>query len=154
MDYSADTPLTPARGTCPVCATRTDEGAIFCAACGAFLKDENGRRPQKRETKTAVTTNGRPSVATEVVEHSMVQLLGEITHLQRDLLRQFRQGQALQARQFEKALQAQALQLEKTLAHTSQRVESSEERLQVWQKWTAGLAAALLFLLLLASQLI
>ena len=84
----------------------------------------------------------------------MVQLLGEITHLQRDLLRQFRQGQALQARQFERALQAQALQLEKTLEHTSQRVESSEERLQVWQKWTAGLAAAVLFLLLLASQLI
>ena len=153
MDYSADTPLTPARGACPVCTTRAADGAIFCAACGAFLKDENGRRPQKRETKTVVT-NGRPSVATEVVEHSMVQLLGEITHLQRDLLRQFRQGQALQARQFEKALQAQALQLEKTLEHTSQRVESSEERLQIWQKWTAGLAAAVLFLLLLASQLI
>jgi uncharacterized Zn finger protein (UPF0148 family) len=136
-----------------VCATRTDEGAIFCAACGAFLKDENGRRPQKREAKTAVT-NGRPSVATDVVEHSMVQLLGEITHLQRDLLRQFRQGQALQARQFEKALQAQALQLEKTLAHTSQRVEASEERLQVWQKWTAGLAAAVLVLLIVAFQLI
>jgi len=154
MDYSADTPLTPARDTCPVCTTRAVDGAIFCVACGGFLKDENGRRPQKREAKTAVTTNGRPSVATDVVEHSMVQLLGEITHLQRDLLRQFRQGQALQARQFEKALQAQALQLEKTLEHTSQRVESSEERLQVWQKWTAGLAAAVLFLLLLASQLI
>ena len=136
-----------------MCTTGAADGAIFCAACGAFLKDENGRRPQKRETKTVVT-NGRPSVATEVVEHSMVQLLGEITHLQRDLLRQFRQGQALQARQFEKALQAQALQLEKTLEHTSQRVESSEERLQIWQKWTAGLAAAVLFLLLLASQLI
>ena len=139
-----------------MCATRAADGAIFCAACGAFLKDENGRRPQKREAKTTATavTNGRPAVATDVVEHSMVQLLGEITHLQRDLLRQFRQGQALQARQFEKALQAQALQLEKTLAHTSQRVESSEERLQVWQKWTAGLAAAVLFLLFFASQLI
>jgi hypothetical protein len=126
---------------------------MFCAACGAFLKDENGRRPQKREAQAAVI-NGRPSVATDVVEHSMVQLLGEITHLQRDLLRQFRQGQVLQARQFERALQAQALQLEKTLEHTSQRVESSEERLQVWQRWTVGLAAAVLFLLLLASQLI
>ena len=154
MDYSSDTPLTPARDTCSVCTNRAVDGAIFCAACGAFLKDENGRRPQKRETKTVVATNGRPSIATDVVEHSMVQLLGEITHLQRDLLRQFRQGQALQARQFEKALQAQALQLEKTLEHTSRRVESSEERLQVWQKWTAGLAAAVLFLLLLASQLI
>jgi hypothetical protein len=153
MDYSADTPLTPARGKCPVCATRADEGAVFCAACGAFLKDENGRRPQKREAKTAVA-NGRPSVATDMVEHSMVQLLGEITHLQRDLLRQFRQGQALQARQFERALQAQALQLEKTLEHTSQRVDASEERLQVWQKWTAGLAAAVLFLLIVAFQLI
>jgi hypothetical protein len=152
MDYSDDTPLTPARGTCPVCATRAAAGAIFCAACGAFLKDEAGHRP-KRETKTAVG-NGRPSVATDLVEHSMVQLLGEITHLQRDLLRQFRQGQALQARQFERALQAQALQLEKTLAHTTARVESSDARLQVWQKWTAGLAAAVLVLLVLASQLI
>jgi hypothetical protein len=156
MDYSADTPLTPARGNCPVCATRAEEGALFCAACGAFLKDENGRRPQKREGKTATVavTNGRPATGTDVVDHSMVQLLGEITQLQRDLLRQFRQGQALQARQFERALQAQALQLEKTLAHTSQRVESSEERLQVWQKWTAGLAAAVLFLLVVALQLI
>jgi hypothetical protein len=128
------------------------EGAIFCAACGAFLKDENGRRP-KRETKTAVS-NGHPALGVDAVERSMVQLLGEITHLQRDLLRQFRQGQALQARQFERALQAQALQLEKTLAHTSQRVESSEARLQVWQKWTAGLAAAVLVLLVVASQLI
>ena len=152
MDYSADTPLTQPKGTCPVCATRAADGAIFCAACGAFLKDENGRRP-KRETKTAIG-NGRPSVATDVMEHSMVQLLGEITHLQRDLLRQFRQGQALQARQFERALQAQALQLEKTLAHTAERVDSSEARLQIWQKWTAGLGAAVLVLLVVASQLI
>jgi hypothetical protein len=152
MDYSSDTQLTPAKSTCPVCSTRATQGAIFCAACGAFLNDENGRRP-KREPKTAVS-NGHPSVSVDAVERSMVQLLGEITHLQRDLLRQFRQGQALQARQFERALQAQALQLEKTLAHTSQRVESSEARLQVWQKWTAGLAAAVLVLLVLFSQLI
>ena len=153
MDYSADTPLKPVGSVCPVCATRAAEGAIFCAACGAFLKGETGRRPQKRETKTAIG-NGRTSLTADALEHSMVQLLGEITHLQRDLLRQFRQGQALQARQFERALQAQALQLEKTLEHTSQRVESSEARLQVWQKWTAGLAAAVLFLLVLSSQLI
>ena len=153
MDYSADTPLTPALGACPVCTTRAADGAMFCAACGAFLKDDNGRQPKKRAAKTA-ETNGKSSVATDVVEQSMVQLVGEITNLQRDLLRQVGQGQALQARQFEKALQAQVLQLEKMLEHTAERIESSEERLQIWQKWTAGLATAVLFLLLLASQLI
>jgi len=153
MDYN--NPPAASKSACPVCSTNAVEGAIFCVACGAFLKSEDGRQ-KKSQSRTAVANGGpvsaSPSAST--LDYSFVQLLGEITHLQRDLLRQFRQGQALQARQFERALQAQALQLEKTLAHTSERVESSELRLQVWQRWTAGLAAAILVLLVLGSQLI
>jgi hypothetical protein len=152
MDYN--NPPAAAKGVCPVCTTRATEGAIFCAACGAFLKSEDGRQ-KKGQTRTAVANGGGTSpLTTATLDYSFVQLLGEITHLQRDLLRQFRQGQALQARQFERALQAQAMQLEKTLAHTAERVESSELRLQVWQRWTAGLAAAILVLLVLGAQII
>jgi hypothetical protein len=97
-----------------------------------------------------VKVNGSPHNG---LEHGMVQLMGEIAHLQRDLLRQFRQGQALQVRQFERALQAQALGLEKTLAHTAERVKASEERLDVWQRWTAGLAAGVFVLLLVFGYL-
>ena len=146
-------PPAAAKGACPVCTTRFAEGAVFCAACGAFLRSDDGRQ-KKGQARAPVTNGGTTSLSTATVDYSFVQLLGEITHLQRDLLRQFRQGQALQARQFERALQAQALQLEKTLAHTSERVESSELRLQVWQRWTAGLAAAILVLLVLGSQVI
>ncbi len=147
MDYSADKPLAPAKGACPVCSSRAEDGALFCARCGAFLQDANGKSPQKRSAQA----NGTP---TEGVEHGMVQLMAEIAHLQRDLLRQFRQGQALQVRQFERALQAQALGLEKTLAHTAERVEASEQRLDIWQRWTAGLVAAVFVLLVVGSQVV
>lgn len=158
MDYSADSPLAQAKGACPVCGSRSDEAALFCAGCGAFLKTDDGRPTQKRVTKSAAP-NGHPTtaIATPVdgLDHGFVGLLGEITQLQRDLLRQFRQGQALQARQFERALQAQALQLDKTLAHAAHQVQASEQRLQIWQRWTGGLAAAaVLFLLVVASQVI
>jgi len=160
MDYSADLPAAPNAGECPVCSTRAPDGALFCAACGAFLKAEDGRRPQKREARSA-TPNGRPvatatttTVAAEGLDFGFVQLMGEITHLQRDLLRQFRQGQALQARQFERALQAQALGLEKTLAHVDSRVQAAEERLHVWQRWSAGLGVAVVLALLAITQVL
>jgi hypothetical protein len=159
MDYSADVPAAPNKGDCPVCNTRAPDGALFCAACGAFLKSEDGRRTQKRESRS--TANGRPaSTATataavpESIDFGFVQLMGEITHLQRDLLRQFRQGQAIQARQFERALQAQALSLDKTLAHVDSRVQASEERLQVWQRWSAGLGVAVVLVLLFITQIL
>ena len=159
MDYSADETLAaPNKGNCPVCSTRAADGALFCAACGAFLKAEDGRRPQKRETRAASAANGRPATtataAAENLDFGFVQLMGEITHLQRDLLRQFRQGQALQARQFERALQAQALGLEKTLAHVDGRVQASEERLHVWQRWSAGLGVAVVVVLLAITQVL
>jgi predicted nucleic acid-binding Zn ribbon protein len=160
MDYSADVPAAPNKGTCPVCSTHAPEGALFCAACGAFLKAEDGRRPHKREAR-ATTANGRPvstttttAVAPDNIDFGFVQLMGEITHLQRDLLRQFRQGQAIQARQFERALQAQALGLEKTLAHVDSRVQASEERLHMWQRWSAGLGAAVVVALLIITQIL
>jgi uncharacterized Zn finger protein (UPF0148 family) len=160
MDYSADVPAAPNKGDCPVCSTRAADGALFCAACGAFLKSEDGRRTQKREAR-ASTANGRPTVTAtttaavpENIDFGFVQLMGEITQLQRDLLRQFRQGQALQARQFERALQAQALGLEKTLAHVDTRAQASEERLHVWQRWTAGLGVAFVVILLIATQIL
>ncbi|HEV8573230.1 MAG TPA: hypothetical protein VGR43_00840 [Dehalococcoidia bacterium] len=158
MDYSADSPLPQAKGACPVCGSRPEGAALFCAACGAFLKTDDGRRPHKRVTKPAAP-NGHPAAAiaapVDGLDQGFIGLLGEITQLQRDLLRQFRQGQALQARQFERALQAQALQLDKTLAHAANQVQASEQRLQIWQRWTAGLAAAaVVFLLVVASQVI
>jgi uncharacterized Zn finger protein (UPF0148 family) len=159
MDYSADVPAAPNKGACPVCNTRAADGALFCAACGAFLKSEDGRRTQKREAR-ATTANGRPASTTvttaaapENIDFGFVQLMGEITHLQRDLLRQFRQGQAIQARQFERALQAQALSLEKTLAHVDSRVQASEERLQIWQRWSAGLGVAVVLVLVFITQI-
>jgi len=156
MDYSSDVPAAPNMGNCPVCSTRAPDGAIFCPACGAFLKTEDGRRPQKREASPAAA-NGRPAAtaaAAEDLDFGFVQLMGEITHLQRDLLRQFRQGQALQARQFERALQAQALSLEKTLAHVDARVQASEDRLHVWQRWSAGLGVAVVLVLLIVTQVL
>jgi hypothetical protein len=146
MDYSADTPLARPKAACPVCSSRTEADALFCARCGAFLGEDNGKRPQKRGKASGIPPDD--------IDHGMVQLMGEIAHLQRDLLRQFRQGQALQVRQFERALQAQALGLEKTLAHTAERVEASEARLDVWRRWTAGLAAAVFVLLVIGSQIV
>jgi len=125
-------PAPPVASACPTCRARAEEGSLFCARCGAFLRGD-GKTP-------------------DGLNMPLVQLLSEIAHLQRDLLRQFRQGHILQARQFERALQAQAQQLEKTLAHTAQQTQSSEQRLQFWQRLTAGLAA-FAGLVLVATQL-
>ncbi|TMB67081.1 MAG: hypothetical protein E6J43_09535 [Chloroflexi bacterium] len=151
MSYSDETPTTVAGSGCPVCGSRAQAGSLFCAACGAFLKTEDGRRTKKRETRTAVANGHSADVPGD---YSLVQLLGEVAHLQRDLLKQFRQGQAVQARQFSRALEAQALQLDKALAHAAGQVEASEQRLLLWQRWAAGLAAAVVFVLVVSTQLL
>jgi hypothetical protein len=151
MSYSDETRAAVAGSACPVCGSRTEAGSLFCAACGAYLKTDDGRRTKKRETRTALANGHSGDVPGE---YSLVQLLGEVAHLQRDLLKQFRQGQAVQARQFSRALEAQALQLDKALAHAAGQVEASEQRLLLWQRWAAGIAAGCVFLLVVATQLV
>jgi hypothetical protein len=151
MASSDETPAAVAGSACPVCSSRTEEGSLSCAACGAVLKAEDGPRTKKRSTRTDVA-NGH--LRNGAAEYPLVQLIGEIAQLQRDLQRQFRQAQAIQARQFSRALEAQASQLEKVLAHAAGQVEASEERLLLWQRWAAGLAAAVIFVLVIAIQLI
>jgi len=151
MAYSDQTPATATGAACPVCGARAEAGSLFCAACGAYLKTDDGRRTKKRETRTALA-NGHSGDVPE--QYSLVQLLGEVAHLQRDLLKQFRQGQAVQARQFSRALEAQALQLDKALAHAAGQVEASEQRLLLWQRWAAGIAAGCVFILVVATQLV
>jgi hypothetical protein len=149
MTYSDETSVTSAGSACPVCGSRAETGSLFCAACGAFLKTDDGRRSKK--TRTAVA-NGHAAEAPG--DYSLVQLLGEVAHLQRDLLKQFRQGQAVQARQFARALEAQALHLDKALSHAAAQVEASEQRLLLWQRWAAGIAAGCVFVIVLATQLV
>ncbi len=151
MTHSDETPATVAASACPVCGARAEAGSLFCAACGAFLTTEDGRRTKKRETRTALANGHSGDVPGD---YSLVQLLGEVAHLQRDLLKQFRQGQAVQARQFSRALEAQALQLDKALAHAAGQVEASEQRLLLWQRWAAGIAAGCVFVIVLATQLV
>ena len=149
MNYSDQSPVTTTGVACPVCGSRAETGALFCAACGAFLKNEDSRRTKK--TRTAVA-NGHSGEAPG--EYSLVSLLGEVAHLQRDLLKQFRQGQAVQARQFARALEAQAVHLDKALAHAAVQIEASEQRLLLWQRWAAGIAAGCVFVIVLATQLV
>jgi len=151
MNSADETPAAVAGSACPVCSSSTEEGSLSCAVCGAALKTEDGRRTKKRETRPAVA-NGH--LRNGEAEYPLVQLLGEIAQLQADLQRQFRQAQAVQARQFSRALEAQASQLEKVLAHAADQVEASEQRLLLWQRWAAGLAAAVIFILVIAIQLI
>ncbi len=119
-------PPAAAVGACPICHSAVEDGAVFCPRCGVFLKGD-GASP-------------------EALNLPMVHLLSQVCALQGDLLRQFRQGQALQARQFQQALRLQAQQLESTLAHAARQAESQEQRLRLWLRWTAGLAAAVAFI--------
>ena len=72
------------------------------------------------------------------VHAPLVRLLTEVADLQHELLRQF-----------ERAIAAQTENLQHTLEHHSRQ----SERLQTWQKWTAGLAAAFAALVIVVLQL-
>ena len=114
--------------TCPNCDTEDLRGARFCPHCGTGLGG-NGTAP--------------------AVHAPLVRLLTEVADLQHELLRQFEKGRRDYARQFERAIAAQAEALQRTLDDHSRQ----SERLQAWQKWTAGLAAAVAVLVLVVVQL-
>lgn len=107
--------------TCPSCDAEDLRGARFCPHCGTGL--------------------GGDGVA-PAVHAPLVRLLTEVADLQMELLRQLDKGRRSHARQFERAIAAQTESLQRTLDHHSRQ----SERLSVWQKWTAGLAAAVVVL--------
>jgi hypothetical protein len=113
--------------SCPTCDAEDLRGARFCPHCGTGLGG-NGTGP--------------------AVHAPLVRLLTEVAELQRELLRQLDKGRRSQARQFEQAIAAQTESLQRTLEHHSRQ----SERLQGWQKWTAGLAAAVVLLVVVAVQ--
>ena len=84
----------------------------------------------------------------------VVQLLTQVCSLQKDLLRQYRNNQAIQARQFQRALKLQSGQLELTLSHATTTMELSERRLQALVRWTAGLATFAVGLIFIAIQIL
>ena len=114
--------------TCPNCDAEDLRGARFCPHCG-----------------TGLGGNGTASA----VHAPLIRLLTEVADLQHELLRQFEKGRRVYARQFERATAAQAESLQRTLEHHSRQ----SERLQAWQKWTAGLAAAVAVLVVVVVQL-
>ena len=119
---------------CPICQSGLEDGDLFCARCGSFLRGDNS--------------------SPEALNLPVVHLLTQVCTLQKELLRQFRSGQAIQARQFQRALEVQSGQLEKTLAHATTTMESQERRLQLLVKWTAGLAASAVGLIFIAIQVL
>lgn len=119
---------------CPICQSNLDEGDLFCARCGTFLRGDNS--------------------SPEALNLPVVHLLTQVCTLQKELLRQFRTGQAVQARQFQRALEVQSMQLENTLAHATAQMELQERRLQMLVRWTAGLAAAAVAITFIAIQLV
>jgi hypothetical protein len=119
---------------CPICQSGLEDGDLFCARCGSFLRGDNS--------------------SPEALNLPVVHLLTQVCTLQKELLRQFRSGQAIQARQFQRALEVQSDQLEKTLAHATTTMESQERRLQLLVKWTAGLAASAVGLVFVAIQVL
>ncbi len=119
---------------CPICQSALEDGDLFCGRCGSFLRGDNS--------------------SPEALNLPVVHLLTQVCTLQKDLLRQFRSGQAIQARQFQRALEVQSDQLEKTLAHATTTMESQERRLQMLARWTAGLAASAVSLIFIAMQIL
>ena len=113
--------------TCPNCDAEDLRGVRFCPHCGTGLGGDG---------------------TTPAVHAPLVRLLTEVAELQRELLRQLDKGRRSQARQFEQAIAAQTMSLQRTLEHHSRQ----SERLQGWQKWTAGLAAAVVLLVVVAVQ--
>ncbi len=83
------------------------------------------------------------------VHAPLVRLLTEVAELQREILRQQEKTRVSHARQFQRAIAAQAESLQHTLEHHSRQ----SERLQAWQKWTAGLGAAVLVLVIIVVQI-
>ena len=113
--------------TCPNCDAEDLRGARFCPHCGAGVSG-NGVGP--------------------AVHAPLVRLLTEVAELQRELLRQMEKGRRSQAQQFQRAIAAQTESLQRTLDHHSRQ----SERLQAWQKWTAGLAAGVVLLIVAVVQ--
>ncbi len=114
--------------TCPNCDAEDLRGARFCPHCGTGIGG-NGVGP--------------------AVHAPLVRLLTEVADLQRELLRQHEKDRRGQAQQFQRAISAQAESLQHTLEHHSRQ----SERLQAWQKWTAGLGAAVLMLVIIVVQI-
>lgn len=112
---------------CPNCDAEDVGGARFCHACGAGMRN-NGTAP--------------------AVHAPLVRLLTEVAELQRELLHQLAKGQRLHTRQFDRAIEAQAESLRRTLEHHSRQ----SERLHAWQRWTAGLSAAVVLLVVAVVQ--
>ena len=119
---------------CPVCQSNLAEGDLFCGRCGTFLRGDNA--------------------SPEALNLPVVHLLTQVCTLQKDLLHQFRSGQAIQARQFQRALEVQSGQLEKTFAHATTQMESQERRLELLVRWTAGIAASAIGLLFIGLQVL
>ena len=114
--------------TCPNCDAEDLRGARFCPHCGTGLGG-NGVGP--------------------AVHAPLVRLLTEVADLQREMLRQQEKSRVNHTRQFQRAIAAQAESLQYTLEHHSRQ----SERLQAWQKWTAGLGAAVLVLVIIVVQI-
>src|SRR3970282_2504147 len=114
--------------TCPNCDAEDVRGSRFCPHCGSALGG-NGTAP--------------------AVHAPLIRLLTEVADLQHELLNQFEKGRRVYARQFERAIAAQTENLQHTLEHHSRQ----SERLQTWQEWTAGLAAAFAALVIVVLQL-
>ncbi len=114
--------------TCPNCDAEDLRGARFCPHCGTGLGG-NGVGP--------------------AVHAPLVRLLTEVAELQREMLRQQEKGRRSQAQQFQRAIAAQTESLQNTLEHHSRQ----SDRLQAWQKWTAGLGAAVLMLVIIVVQI-
>ncbi len=113
--------------TCPNCDAEDLRGARFCPHCGTGLGG-NGVGP--------------------AVHAPLVRLLTEVAELQREMLRQHEKGRRSQRQQFQRAIAAQTESLQHTLEHHSRQ----SERLQAWQKWTAGLGAAVVLLVVIVVQ--
>ncbi len=115
--------------TCPNCDAEDLRGVRFCPHCGTGLGG-NGTAP--------------------AVHAPLVRLLTEVADLQRELLRQLDKGRRTHFRQFERAIAAQTDSLQRTLEHHSRQ----SERLLAWQKWTIGLAGAVVLLVVVAVAVI
>ncbi len=107
--------------TCPSCDAEDLRGVRFCPNCG-----------------TGLGGNG----VTPAVHAPLGRLLTEVAELEKELLHEQDKGRRMHARQFERAIAAQTESLRHTLDHHSKQ----SDRLQVWQKWTAVLATAVVLL--------